>query len=201
MQAPILVSAPAVAPVSLAEAKAHCRVEADVTDDDNLIASYIGAAVSHFDGYSGILGRCMVNQGWSVALAGWPAGRRLALPFPDVSAVTVTYRDAVEAEQTLSAGSFEILRVAGGSALRFKTDADLPVLTSADRSDRVIVKLTAGYGETADDVPRALSVAILMLVGHWYENREAVVIGNGLSVDDMPLGVQSLTRPFRVVGL
>lgn len=45
---PVRTAAPAELPITLAEAKAHCRV--DYTDDDAFITSLIGAAVSHLDG-------------------------------------------------------------------------------------------------------------------------------------------------------
>ena len=45
--------------LTTAEAKAHCRV--DTSDDDTLIASLVKAATAHLDGWSGILGRCLVS--------------------------------------------------------------------------------------------------------------------------------------------
>ena len=37
----------------------------------------------------------------------------------------------------------------------------------------VIVRFTAGYGETAEEVPERVVQAIKLLVGHMYENRES----------------------------
>ena len=62
MHRPVLVTPPAETPVSRTEAKAHLRV--DGTGDDDLIDGLIDAAVAHLDGYTGILGRCMVTQTW-----------------------------------------------------------------------------------------------------------------------------------------
>jgi len=41
----------------------------------------------------------------------------------------------------------------------------------------VRVNYTAGYGEDAEDVPQAIRQWILLRVGHWYENREASIVG------------------------
>jgi uncharacterized phiE125 gp8 family phage protein len=52
------------------------------------------------------------------------------------------------------------------------------------------VRYVAGYGATAASVPSRYKQAILLLVGHWYENREAVNIGN--IVNTLPLAVDAL---------
>jgi hypothetical protein len=41
--------------------------------------------------------------------------------------------------------------------------------------------------------------AMLLLVGHWYSNREAVNIGNITS--EVPLAVEALLQPYRIYGL
>jgi uncharacterized phiE125 gp8 family phage protein len=56
---------------------------------------------------------------------------------------------------------------------------------------------TAGY---ADGEAPDLDQAALMLVAHWYQNREAVSVGNTLAVE-LPLGVEMLVRPYRPSGL
>lgn len=40
-----------------------------------------------------------------------------------------------------------------------------------------------------------LTTAMLLLIGHWYENREAVAVG--VSTASMPLAVESLICPYR----
>jgi len=61
------------------------------------------------------------------------------------------------------------------------------------------VRATAGYGDTAGDVPQPLRQAILIALAHWYERRESVVIGS--SVVSVPGSVQALVEPYRQVRL
>lgn len=46
-----------------------------------------------------------------------------------------------------------------------------------------------------DDV----KAAMLLLIGHWYANREAVNIGNITS--EVPFAVEALLQPYRIYGL
>lgn len=188
MARPILTNAPSGDIVTLAEAKAHCRV--DISDEDTLIQAYIDAAVSHLDGYAGILGRCLLEQTWTLGLHDWPNSIRL--PFPDVSAVAVTYYDENNDEQTLSGALYEVVTDARGSRVYFKDDFTSPSVYS-DSEEPISVAVTAGYGD-ADDVPQAIKQAILLMVGHLYENRMAVSEG-GLA--EVPMAFTALTQPFR----
>jgi uncharacterized phiE125 gp8 family phage protein len=72
MPFPVLVTPPVAAPVSLAEAKAHLRVDFD--DEDALISGLIDAATQHLDGWSGVLGRALMPQTWEMSLDRFPAG-------------------------------------------------------------------------------------------------------------------------------
>lgn len=195
MLRPVLVTPPVVKPVSLEEAKAHCRV--DVADDDTVIVALIDAAISHLDGWAGVLGRCMVNQVWRINLGDWPRCGIIRLPFPDVSAATIKYFDADNSEQTVSSSLFERLEdergvfISLGAAFTFPTVFD-------DRSDGVKVEFTAGYGAAATAVPASLRTAILLTVAHWYENRETAAAG---SVTEIPFGASAMIAPFRRVGI
>ena len=58
----------------------------------------------------------------------------------------------------------------------------------------------AGYvGELAttfpDGLPGDLTQAVLILAGHYYENREAALVGD--SVATLPFGVTELIGPYR----
>lgn len=181
---PRLVTPPAAKPVSLEETKKACKIYHD--DDDQTVTTYIGAAVRRLDGWGGILGRCMINQTWAFPARDWTC-RSALIPFPDVSAVTVKYRDAADAEQTLDAGAFRRIEVATGVQLEWTAAFTSPALF--DRSDAVTYEVVAGFGTAATDVPDEMRVAIIMTVNAWFY---------GLcDTDELPPAALGLIRNFR----
>lgn len=58
------------------------------------------------------------------------------------------------------------------------------------------VEVDAGYDP--GQVPEQLIQAVLLLVGHWFENHEAVVVGT--TAVELPIGVKDLCRNFREPG-
>lgn len=195
MHRPVRTTAPP-AVVSLEEIKRHV-VAVDFTDDDTLLGVLVQAATDHLDGWSGILGRCLVSQEWRQDFSCWPRCGDLRLPFPDVASVVVKYSDADDGEQTVSASFYEVLSDARSAFVRF-TDLFAPPALFDQRSDPVRVSFTAGYGAAAD-VPAALKVAIMMLAAHWYQNREAVSVGD--TATPVPMAVDALIAPYRRVGI
>jgi len=166
-----LVTPPETEPVALSTAKAQVRVDWD--DEDDLIASYISAARQYCED---ICGRAFVSQQWDLWLPQWPAGDRLYLPYPPVQTVDyVTYTDATETVNTVDPAIY-VANTAGDLAevvLRFGQIWPVTVLSP---SRPINVRFTCGYGD-ADAVPAPIKQAILLLMAHWYTNREAVVIG------------------------
>lgn len=193
MLRPVLITPPAEMPVSVAEAKANSRIS--FSDDDALVEALIGAATAHLDGYTGILCRCLVNQEWRQDFIDW--GWRFRLPFPDVSSVAITYRDQDNAEQTVSADQYEAVEDARGALIVFRDAFQDPGLYD-DMVAPISVTFTAGYGAAAD-VPDAIKAAIKLLVGHWYENREASIVG--MTAAELPMAVESLITPYRRSGV
>lgn len=195
MLRPVRTQAPSEALLALADVKAHCRV--DFSDDDPLLTALIQAATDHLDGWSGVLGRCLVSQEWRVDLCAWPAKGVIRLPFPDVSSVTVKYFDADNQEVTVASSLYQRLEDERGSFIHFLDDFTFPTVYD-DRSDAVQVTFTAGYGDAAD-VPQAIKHAALFLIAHWYENREAATVG--VTPDVLPMAVDALIAPYRRVGV
>jgi uncharacterized phiE125 gp8 family phage protein len=197
--APVLVTPPAAGDpiVTLAEAKQQCRVDHD--DDDDYIATLVAAAVGHIDGYAGILGRCLVTQTWQIALDCWPSDNTIRLPFPDVTPTEVTYTDVGGVDQLVDAALWGSQTDALGGFVYFKKAFTAPDLND-DRPDPIRVKFEAGYG-AAENVPPAIKHAIKLLIAHWYENREATVVGQSIFVAELPLAVDRLLAPYRRVGV
>jgi len=186
-QKPVRTVVPATAPVSLTEAKAHLRV--DFTDDDAVIQGYIDAAVSHLDGWGGILGRCMVTQTWRQDFPQFCD--LIRLPFPDAQSATLAYLDVNGDEQAFT--GFHLVSDAMGGGLVLEDGQNWP--QTANRPDAVRVTGVYGYGG-ADDVPWSLKAAILLHVGTLYENRET------LSERVSPnMAYEALVAPHRMVGV
>lgn len=164
MLSPVRVAAPAETPVSLAEAKAHLRV--DTAGDDARITALIQAATDHFDGWSGILGRALVTQSWRVDMAGFPASRWVRLPLPPVQSITtVAYWDAANADQVFATGNYSLHSDGGGPFIALGNGVSWPPVYR--RQDAIRVTFVAGYG-AASAVPQPLKVAILLRVEALY---------------------------------
>lgn len=121
----------------------------------------------------------------------WGAGD-IVLPFGDISAIEVKYIDTAGHEQDLPAEQFAITESDMSAILRFRRNFTRPPL--GDQPDAVKIIFTAGYGETAANVPTALKLAITLLACHWYENREATA---SQMVHHVPFSVDALITPHR----
>ncbi len=187
--APVRTVAAAATPVSLVEAKAHLRV--DHTDEDTLITGLIASATDHLDGWTGILGRAIIAQTWRQDFDCFPA--KLRLPLHPVASVSgITYYDGDNAQQTLSTDVYELLKDGAGAYVARKADQTWP----GTKNRAAAVSVTFVAGEAA--APAAIKAAILLMVGHWYENREAVSEG---SFSAVPMAVDALIAPYRRVGV
>lgn len=175
--APHLVVPPASAPVTLTEAKAHCRV--DHTDEDALIEALLLSAVAYLDGWAGVLGRAIMPQQWQQEFAGWGD---LALALPDVTAVTVAGFDAEDAP--VVATKADLVKWPGGWV----------VVSEGPAVDRVRVTYTCGL--PAARLPAAQAL-VKLLVGHWYGNREAVITGTITA--DVPMSASAIIQNLRPV--
>lgn len=193
MLAPVRISAPETTPVSLSEAKAHLRVDFD--DDDTLITALVDAATAHVDGWTGILGRALVTQSWRQDYHSF--GCRMRLPLaPPISITSISYYDGDNDQQALSADTYPLATDAVGPFVALQPDQEWP--GTYDRKDAVSITYVAGYGDP-DAVPASIKAAILLIVGHLYENREAVVVG--VNAETLPMAVDALLAPYRRVGV
>ena len=182
-----LKTAPATEPVTTAEAKAHCRVTH--SDEDALFARWITAARLWVEHYTG---RALITQTWQMSLP--CLYRQMPLPYaaPLGTVTFVKYYDADNALQTWSSTNY--------ITPAFHEPAVIEVLQTADwpstylRSDAVQIEYTAG-ASSVGAVPTALSQAVLLLVSHWNEHREAAAKE---SIDEVEFAVTALCNPYRI---
>lgn len=187
-----LMRAPSTDVITLEEAKLHMRVDTD--DDDMLISGLIRTATAKIDGRNGSLGRCLLVQQYRFSISAFYD--EIVLPLPPVLSVDdINYVDSSGMPRSLDAGTYRVAGLGdeeGASVCRARSVA-WPC--TAGVPDAVQITFTAGFGETAAEIPYPIRQAILMHVAHLYDNRGAVTSGNDQS-QIVPLGYEDLISAY-----
>lgn len=167
--------------LSLADAKAHLRV--DVTAEDDLITDLIGAAL---DTCQQVTGRYLGSTSATLYADGW---KNQAFTFGPVTAISkVEYYNQANTLTELPAARWWADLESTPQRITF----DAPPAIYTNRHQGVKVSATLGEGT----IPRPMRQAALLLVGHYYENRQQVVTGS--KPEAIPMAVDFLLNPFRV---
>jgi uncharacterized phiE125 gp8 family phage protein len=185
-----LITPPASEPITLAEAKAHLRVEID--DDDLLIGALITAAREAAEHETR---RSLMPQTWELALTGFPSpAGAIRLPKPPVSSVTsVKYFDTSGEQQTMAETDYLLNQHTDGADLHPAYTINWPV--ARKQPDAVTIRYVAGYPNAAS-VPSQIKAWMLLRIGLLYENREAA---SGLTLSPLPF-IDGMLDPYRVWG-
>jgi uncharacterized phiE125 gp8 family phage protein len=165
-------------------------VRADHREEDALIGAYLASAIEHAEAFT----RRPLLPGTYEAEATMP-GTRAAVPLPcppGAAAIVerVEYEDASGAVIELAPEAYEV-RAGDEPELRPAPGSYWP-LEAWGRSVRVRYAVEYSDGQVPADSVR---VAVLLLAGHWYANRESVIVGTISS--EAPHGVEMLLWPHR----
>lgn len=177
--------------IDRAAAKAWCRVLIDT--EDTLIDGLVSAAVATIEAQTG---KFMSVKDFTQELAGFPCQAPYTIklsrgPIATIDAIEYDPSDGTAAEEV---DDFRLVEGPNGALLPAFGET-WP--TTLEGPAAVRISGTAGY---ADGEAPELDQAALMLVAHWYMNREAVNVGSNIA-SELPLGVQSLIGPYRPKGL
>lgn len=188
----VLQTAPTTEPVTTAEAKTHLRVT--TSDDDTYIGTLITVARRHVET---ITGRALINQTWDYFLDNFPPGDKIVIPLPRLSSVTsVKYTDKDNVQTTLAASKYIVDTNNEPGQIVLAYGESWPTFTQKP-INAVEIRFVAGYGSGAANVPEGIKQAMLLLIAHWYENREPVNIGN--IVTEIPETINALLWPYRIM--
>lgn len=185
-----LVTPPTTEPVTVDDVKHHLRVDHDA--DDDYISILIALCRQYVESYTGVL---IGVQEWEFVTQSWQ-GFPLALDLGPVNSVpSLTYLDVGGVEHTLDdALYYAQLRAYRSALVRLTGAFSVPSVELAE-FDAIRVRVMVGYSEC----PVMLAHAVRLMVGHYYENREATVLQPGLapSSAELPLAVGSILSHFR----
>jgi uncharacterized phiE125 gp8 family phage protein len=188
----LMTAAPAVEPITLAEAKLHCRI--DGTSEDAYVASLIVTSRLQIEA---ALGLGMITQSWRWLLDAWPTSGKIELPMRPVQSVEqVAILHPNGGASPLLPSSYRLDGHADPARIILDITTQLPPrLASAG----ILVDFTAGFGPTAADVPEPIRHATLLLVAHWYECREPTAAGS--QPLPIPSTIDAALAPYRPVRL
>lgn len=169
-----LITGPAVEPISLADAKLHLKV--DAADDDALIAILIASARLSAEH---ALGRVLLQQTWEMVIEAFPAAE-LEIRAAGVLGITaVKYINTAGVETTLSPAAYALDAESAPAYLLPAAGTAWPA--TADTTNAVRVRYTAGYGAAAADVPASIRHWLLLHIGSGYKHRETTAQGATVS--------------------
>lgn len=176
--------APAGPVISLAEAKRHLRV--DFSDDDSDIEELVAVATAAIEGPNGI-GIALSPQTWRLSLDHFPC--EIVVPLGPVTSISsIAYTGADGNPATVSTWRADL----DAQPLRIWPARDTSWPSVTCEPGAVKVTFVCGYDET----PADLKAALKLLVGHFYEHREAVT--TDLKAVDLPMGVDAILNRYRV---
>lgn len=183
-----VIQSPGEQPVTMSGIKQHLRVT--VSDDDVLIENLVTA------------GRQYIEQTTGVALVSGTLlhtrntlSNEMELPRAPVAAIeSVVLVDQDNVETTVNSTVYELDSADTPNKVILSADQSWPSV-DLKRSGGVKIQFVAGYGDAAD-VPETLKAANKLLVGHWYENREGVVVG--VTTSEVPFSIRALLASYKI---
>lgn len=208
-----LTTAPTLEPVTLAEIRKHCRIDDEVTGDDEYLSSLVSIARRWIEDMTG---RAFCTQtrtfyidefppGWARAQgarfalysSNSGASSPIYLPRPPLISITsIGYIDTAGTPQSLVENTdFKVDRISEPARIAPAYSKSWP--STRAEMNAVTIIAQCGYGVPAA-VPGELQLAIKMLALYWFENREAAQFLQGASVSRVPYAVRSLTDAFKV---
>ncbi|MBN2842832.1 MAG: phage gp6-like head-tail connector protein [Sedimentisphaerales bacterium] len=172
-----IISAVTNYPVSLSEVKEHLRIIGN--DEDNVLSLYLKTAIDYCENFEG---SCLTEKNVTAYYPYFLA--YMALPLsPAVLISSVKYNDG-SGNLVLYNGEKRLDSVANPSYIYFPES--LPVV-STDYPNSVEISYITGRGERM--IEDRIKQAILLLVGHYYENREAT---SSAALNAIPFAVSAL---------
>jgi len=190
-----LFTGPTADPVSLADIRAHLRI--DHTLDDEALLAYLNAARLELEGKDGWLNRAFITQTWDWRLDAFPcsasrdylAAYDFVVPLPPLQSVTsIKYIDPAGTEQTLASTEYDVDAKSEPGRIRPAYGKTWPSIRYVPNA--VTVRFIAGYGAGTAAIPGPIRLALIGRTGDFYTNRDTQA--------PVPAWIEALLASYRV---
>lgn len=173
-------SQPASEPLSVNEVKNHLRIDLDCMDDHTYLEALIIVAREVCEN---VTNQIIGEQNWSMTMDALCYDLEIS-KVPVISITSFKYKDANNAEQNITDVFYDLKSKPARVQLN-----DIPTLYE-DGYAKAEIKFKAGMLE----VPAAIKSAMLLIIGHLYENRQDVITGT--IATEIPMTSQYLLAPY-----
>ena len=174
----VLTTANSTYGLTLTDVKAHLNVSS--TQDDALLTTYIKAAVL---GIENRTNRALMWQTRTLKMDGFTDSRyvhsRRIYPqrSPLKSVTSIGYYNTLGTTATLASSDYIVSTGDQPGFIGEAYDATWP--DTQARPNSVVVTYVCGHSSVSSaTVPENIKLAAKQLIGHWYRNREAVLVGS-----------------------
>lgn len=167
------IKPPEFEPLSLSEVKQHLRIMQGVNEDDAYLLGLISAVRNYFEARTG---QTTTRTWWRAKVAGcWTCSTLgVELPYPPLSTapdgsdgVTITWESSAA-----DPADIVVDRTDYPGTIRYEGP------DSPGCSEQATITWYAGVN-SPEEIPQLWKTAMLVLLGHWYENRQAVITDSG----------------------
>lgn len=183
-----IIAAADTSPLTLEELRLHLKLDATngVHEDDAALQHWLNDAVMYAQH---VTGRSLGVQTLELALDSFPQGS-IDLPMSPVNSITsIKYLDTAGVLQTLDAANYSL----DDYSLVSRVVPAYATIWPA--TQQIINAVKVRYVTGPDALPGAIRSALLLIIGHWYENRTPNAKAD---VADIPLGVMDLLYTQKV---
>ena len=184
-----VVTAATSAPIAQSEAKAHLRVM--TSDEDSYITSLITAATQAAQNYTNSY---FINTTLRMNFSYFPDSEFRLYGGKINSVSNIKYYNASDVLTTWDASNYSVNLDSEPCLITYGSSSTVP--NTYIKTNAVVATYVSGYGPSSSDVPMSIRQAILILIGHFFENRQEVVFG---SPKVMPKASEWLLEPYRIV--
>ena len=182
---------PAFEPVTLQEAKDHIRFDDTTEDSEIYILIQQARQIAEKTLKMPLVTQTVTYFADDFSSQDWMDEGEIELT-PNLQSITeIAYTDTDGNPQILSASEYEVGINQTIGKIRAKTSWP----TTDGSLEAVQIKFEAGYGIEMD-VPAAIRVAILLIVGHLFMNRESVTVG--VAVTETPQSAEMILGIYRI---
>jgi len=174
--------------LTLSELKEHLKV--DVSIDDTFIKNLGRAATSSCEEYTN---RFFLKTKITQFSDSWAGVDNLLKSPVESNSLVIKYYDSNDVLQTLATTEYLLDNSLMPSRVCSSPNKSFPTLSS--RINAVEATYSVGV-TTAAEVDAAIKQAALLTIGHWYANRETVVVGR--IATEIPMAAKYLLDQYKI---